>query len=110
MGRERFFTPHWDTGRMCGKILNIKNTSSAALNGPLDGNAAIQHLKTGRFMKPFLFTAFSIFLFALSLFSAEVISEQESKEGFKPLFNEKELTRWKLRRAEGSNSWKVENG
>jgi hypothetical protein len=34
----------------------------------------------------------------------------ESEEGFKPLFNGKDTTGWKLRKKNGHNSWKVEEG
>src|SRR5688572_4748075 len=36
-----------------------------------------------------------------------VIAAEES--GFKPLFNGKDLTGWKLRSAKGEPSWRVEN-
>ena len=32
------------------------------------------------------------------------------EEGFRPLFNGKDTTGWQLRKADGHNSWKVENG
>ena len=32
------------------------------------------------------------------------------KDGFKPLFNGKDTTGWHLRKADGPNAWKVENG
>lgn len=34
----------------------------------------------------------------------------DSEDGFKPIFNGKDTTGWKLRRADGHNSWTIENG
>ena len=46
-----------------------------------------------------------------SLFSnAYEVSEEEAKEGFKPLFNGVNLDGWALRRANGHPSWSVQNG
>jgi hypothetical protein len=38
------------------------------------------------------------------------LSEAEAKEGFKLLFNGKDLTGWKYRNPDGTKSWLVENG
>jgi uncharacterized protein len=38
------------------------------------------------------------------------LSKEERKEGFKPLFNGKDLDGWKLRNKEGKQSWTVQNG
>lgn len=44
-------------------------------------------------------------------FAAAVFSVQSADEdGFRPLFNGKDLTGWHLRNAQGRNSWSVENG
>ena len=48
----------------------------------------------------------SLALFALSL---PVFAADDDKD-FKPLFNGKDLTGWHLRKADGHNSWKVEDG
>ena len=43
--------------------------------------------------------------------STEVqLSREEEKEGFKPLFNGKNLDGWKLRHADGAKSWSAQNG
>ena len=34
----------------------------------------------------------------------------DSEEGFKPIFNGKDTAGWKLRRADGHNSWTIEDG
>ncbi|NBR83898.1 MAG: DUF1080 domain-containing protein [Verrucomicrobia bacterium] len=34
----------------------------------------------------------------------------DSEDGFKPIFNGKDTTGWKLRRPDGHNSWTIENG
>src|SRR5437667_9309148 len=46
----------------------------------------------------------------LTLFGAANLAVAAAEEGFRPLFNGKDLTGWKLRRKEGHNSWSVENG
>jgi len=46
----------------------------------------------------------------LTLFGAANLAVAAAEEGFRPLFNGKDLTGWKLRRPEGHNSWSVENG
>ncbi len=44
------------------------------------------------------------------LSNAYKVSEEEAKEGFKPLFNGVNLDGWALRRANGHPSWSVQNG
>jgi len=44
------------------------------------------------------------------LSNAYEVSEEEAKEGFKPLFNGVNLDGWTLRRADGHPSWSVQNG
>jgi hypothetical protein len=39
-----------------------------------------------------------------------VLAGADDEKGFKPLFNGKDTTGWKLRRADGHNSWSVEPG
>ena len=51
-----------------------------------------------------LFTLVAALTLAVSAFAAD------SEEGFKSLFNGKDTAGWKLRRADGHNSWKVEDG
>ena len=51
--------------------------------------------------KLFFLSTFSILLFGASLFAAE---------GFKPLFNGKDLKGWHLRNPAGHNSWTIEDG
>ena len=47
-------------------------------------------------------------LIILSLFSTAAISATaEDESGFQPLFNGKDFTGWKLRRADGSHSWSI---
>lgn len=50
-----------------------------------------------------------LLLLALGLYTLTSIQADETK-GFRPLFNGKDTTGWHLRRAEGHNSWTVENG
>jgi hypothetical protein len=38
------------------------------------------------------------------------LTDDEVKQGFKPLFNGADLTGWKLRRSDGRPSWSVQNG
>jgi type 1 glutamine amidotransferase len=38
------------------------------------------------------------------------LSDEERKEGFKPLFNGKNLDGWKLRNPDGTKSWSAQNG
>lgn len=47
-------------------------------------------------------------LATLALFSASAFAADEP--GFRPLFNGKDTAGWHLRRPDGHNSWKVENG
>lgn len=44
----------------------------------------------------------------LSLLAATAVATDEA--GFRPLFNGKDTTGWQLRRKDGHNSWKVEDG
>lgn len=53
-------------------------------------------------MKQTLFIALAFTFLASASFAAE--------DGFKPLFSGKDTTGWHLRRKDGHNSWKVENG
>ncbi|MCC6585767.1 MAG: DUF1080 domain-containing protein [Bryobacterales bacterium] len=48
----------------------------------------------------------AILLFSAALVMAQSISKEEKKEGFKPLFNGKNLSEWKG----DTRLWKVENG
>ena len=48
-------------------------------------------------------------LFAVMAFTALHLQAADEK-GFTPLFNGKDTSGWKLRRADGHNSWTVENG
>lgn len=47
-------------------------------------------------------------LTALALTATTFAADKE--DGFKPLFNGKDTAGWKLRRADGHNSWTIENG
>src|SRR5262245_23169585 len=51
-------------------------------------------------------------LITLALLSPGIATFAADKdaEGFRPLFNGNDLTGWKLRRPDGHNSWKVEDG
>ena len=49
-------------------------------------------------------------LLALPLILATAVLAGEKDGGFKPLFNGKDLSGWKLRNAKGTPSWKVEDG
>lgn len=51
-----------------------------------------------------LFALLAAFSLLATAFAAD------SEDGFKPLFNGKDTAGWKLRRANGHNSWSVENG
>jgi hypothetical protein len=53
-----------------------------------------------------------IVLSALALLTLTELAfaAEKDAEGFRPLFNGKDLTGWKLRRPDGHNSWKVEDG
>lgn len=42
--------------------------------------------------------------------TAAELSDAEKKDGYKLLFNGKDLTGWKLRRPDGNKSWSVQNG
>lgn len=44
------------------------------------------------------------------LTSALAVASASAQEGFHPLFNGKDTTGWHLRKADGHNSWSVENG
>jgi hypothetical protein len=55
-------------------------------------------------MKQTLVSVLTLALLAGPLIAAD------SEAGFKPLFNGKNTEGWKLRRADGHNSWKVEDG
>lgn len=48
-------------------------------------------------------------LLGLAALSLTAFAAEDDKD-FKPLFNGKDLTGWQLRRADGHNAWKVENG
>jgi hypothetical protein len=50
-----------------------------------------------------------LFILALVASVVSVVSAAE-EEGFRPLFNGKDTTGWHLRKTDGHNSWKVENG
>ena len=87
MDPARCSTPPWATARTSGRAIIIKNTSCGihwAL-GLAEGDG-----------KPFS--------------NAYEVSEEEAKEGFKPLFNGVNLDGWALRRADGHPSWSVQNG
>ena len=47
---------------------------------------------------------------ALIAFPAILSAAEKDAEGFRPLFNGRDTTGWKLRRPDGHNSWSVENG
>lgn len=51
-----------------------------------------------------------MFLTLALIVSAVAWAGGADKDGFPPLFNGKDTTGWHLRRAEGHNSWKVEDG
>jgi hypothetical protein len=51
----------------------------------------------------------SLFTLA-SLISVAAVIHAASDDGFRPLFNGKNIDGWHLRNAEGHNSWKVEDG
>jgi uncharacterized protein len=42
--------------------------------------------------------------------TAAALTDEERKEGFKVLFNGKNLNGWKVRNADGTNSWSAQNG
>jgi hypothetical protein len=46
-------------------------------------------------------------LFSLMLVSVATLSVQAAEEGFRPLFNGKDLSGWKLRNPQGHQSWSV---
>ena len=47
---------------------------------------------------------------ALAMFGSAALAAEADAEGFRPLFNGKDTTGWKLRNPNGHNSWTVENG
>src|SRR5688572_12277020 len=49
-------------------------------------------------------------LTTLALTLLLTLSVQAAEDGFRPLFNGKDTTGWKLRNPKGHNSWKVEEG
>jgi hypothetical protein len=53
--------------------------------------------------KPIVFIA----LAALALTSSVMLAAESGEEGFVPLFNGRDLTGWKLRRADAHNSWSI---
>jgi len=57
-------------------------------------------------MKKSLLSIFSI----LALLAANVFAADSAPEGFRPLFNSKDTSGWKLRNPNGHNSWSVEDG
>ena len=50
---------------------------------------------------------FCVGLVALSLTAGVALAAEAGEEGFRPLFNGKDLTGWKLRNPQGHNSWSV---
>jgi hypothetical protein len=53
---------------------------------------------------------FSLSWTCLALASAAAATAANDEEGFRPLFNGKDVTGWHLRSSDGHNSWKVEDG
>src|SRR5437660_11271832 len=51
-----------------------------------------------------------VILSTLALLTSTALAATADSEGFRPLFNGKDLTGWKLRNPNGHNSWTVENG
>jgi len=51
-----------------------------------------------------------LLLSALALLALSVTFYGADDEGFRPLFNGKNLTGWKLRRPDGHASWSVKDG
>ena len=51
-----------------------------------------------------------LILCALALLSSPALAATADAEGFRPLFNGKDTTGWKLRNPDGHNSWTVEDG
>src|SRR5436190_19693001 len=47
---------------------------------------------------------------ALAVFGSAALAAEADAEGFRPLFNGKDTTGWKLRNPNGHNSWTIENG
>src|SRR6266571_2170304 len=45
-----------------------------------------------------------------ALAATSLMAAEENQKGFRPLFNGKDLTGWKLRNPNGHNSWTVEPG
>src|SRR5688572_21526147 len=88
---------------MFGKTRVIKNMFSAASAGPSGWNPATPLLRqrASHRINP-MKTALLIFAFAFSALAAD--------QGFRPLFNGKDISGWKLRKPDGHNSWSVKDG
>ena len=52
----------------------------------------------------------TIALFAVTVLAGNLALAEEKEEGFRPLFNGKDLTGWHLRNPNGHSAWKVEDG
>src|SRR5262245_48410675 len=53
---------------------------------------------------------FSLCWISVALVGAAHAAAADTEEGFRPLFNGKDLTGWHLRNPDGHNSWTVEDG
>lgn len=58
-------------------------------------------------MKKSLYLIIAVSLMA---FTSALLAADTDAEGFRPLFNGKDTTGWKLRSPKGSNTWAVQNG
>src|ERR1051325_6406228 len=47
---------------------------------------------------------------AIALLASALNAAEPSAKGFRPLFNGKDLSGWKLRNPNGHNSWTIEDG
>jgi hypothetical protein len=53
---------------------------------------------------------FSLFWVCVAMVSVAAATAADDEEGFRPLFNDKDVAGWHLRNPDGHNSWTVEDG
>ena len=58
----------------------------------------------------YIHTAAILTLLLISGFAATAAAADEKEEGFRPLFNGKDTSGWRLRNPNGHNSWTVQDG